>query len=313
MKLFYSIFSILLGILCMLILFLYPRQDSCLLHNFTAKALAKEITSGNHQTLSDAQIFSLNKTYQMKLPAYESFYGCISSEKQIRITVTSSEIQKLKITLLTDTGKKLSCQTSFTQKTYTLSPSQSSLKEFTRIFLCITSQSPSGCSLSLQVEKTIAKNNLTGKKKTPEQKQAPAIPKAESKNPSAKPKSSNSKSSNPTQLEPDKNNTTSNPDKNNATSNPNTNVPVYKQQKPVLCPQFLTLVPGSTHKLSIKSNHQVCNFSDFTLISSNPSVASVKNGKVFAHKEGTAILYICSKKNSAMTSSCFLRILARFC
>jgi len=270
MKSFYSIFSIFLCILCILVLFLYPRQDSYLLHDFSTKVLAKEIPPNTHQTLSDAHTFSRNQTYQVKLSAYNSFYGCISFDKKIHFIITSNSIQNLKISLFADTGKKLSCQTAFTKKTCTISPSQNTSGQFTRIFLCVKNQSTSNCSVFILAEQ--AKGQ----------------------------KSSVSKNSNQA---------TPKPKQNNTTSNPKINLSTVKSKKIILYPQFLVLIPNSKYKLSIKENHQNCAFSNFTFISSNSSIASVKDGKVFTHREGTAILYICNKKNSAITSSCFLRVL----
>ena len=294
MKPFYSIFSIFLCIICILVLFLYPQSGSYLFHDFSTKVLAKEIAPDTHSTLPDAHIFSLNQTYQVKLSAHNSFYGCISFDREIHFTITSNAIQNLKISLFTDSGKKLSCQTAFSNKTCTVSPTKNSSGQFTRIFLCVTNQSSANCSLFIQAAQTTKKSILTKENKKKEEKKA------------NQKYSSTTKKRNPAI---NNHQITQKPRQNNTTSNPKRNLSTSQTKKPILYPQFLVLSPTSKHKLSIKKNNQNCRLSDYTVLSSNPSIASVKNGKVVAHREGTAILYICDKKNSAMTSSCFLRIL----
>lgn len=294
MKVFYSIFSIFLCILCILALFTYPQPDSYLFHDFSAKVLAKEIAPDTHQTLSDAHIFSRNQTYQVKLPAYNSFYGCISYYREIHFTITSNAIQNLKISLFTDIGKKLPCQTSFSKKTCTISPAKNSSIQSTRIFLCVTNQSSANCSLFIRVGQNTEKKILAKENKKKEEKKT-------------KPKDfSIAKKSNPAE---NNNQTTKEPRQSNTTSNPKQNPPTPQIKKAILYPQFLLLTPSSKYKLSIKKGQRNCKLSDYTILSSNPSIASVKHGKVLAHREGTAILYISDKRNSAMTSSCYLRIL----
>lgn len=294
MKSLYPIFSIFLCILCILALFLYPQPDSYLFHDFSTQVLAKEIVQDTHQSLSDAHIFSRNQTYQIKLSAYNSFYGCISYDGKIHFTITSNAIQNLKLNLFTDAGSKLPCQTTYSKNACTISPAKNSSIPSTRIFLCVTNQSPANCSLFIHASQTTEKITL---------------PKENIKKEGKKPKQKNSSITNKRNPVKNKNQIKQEPKQNNTTSNPKQNPPAAQIKKPILYPQFLLLTPASKYKLSIKRNQQNSRLSDFIVLSSNPSIASVKNGKILAHREGTAILYICDKKNSAMTSSCFLRIL----
>lgn len=297
MKSIYSIFSIILCVFCILALFLYPQPDSYLFHNFSAKVMAMEIMPDTHQTFSDAHIFSQNQTYQVKLSAYNSFYGCISYDGEIHFVITSNAVQDLKINLFNDTGKKLPCQTAFSKKNCTISPAKNFSRQSTRIFLGIINQSSADCSLFIRTGKNTEKT---------------IVPKQNKKKENQKERTGKKYSYivQKNTLTKNKGTTTPKSRQNNTTSNPKQNQSTVQIKKAIIYPQFLLLTPVSKSKLTIKRGRQNCRLSDFTVLSSNPSVASVKNGKILAHREGTAILYICDKKNSAMTSSCFLRILS---
>lgn len=282
MKAFFPVITILLGIICILYLLFYPRELAPF-HGFSARVLAKENT---HNTLSNALVLKEGAHCQREVSAYDSFYCCISSTEKLDFLVTSNHIQNLRITLLSDTGAEIKYQSRLSGNTRTLAVSDNGSG---RLFLHIANRSTAICSFQLQIRaqaKTTAAPKTTPPTKTapPAKTTSPANPKKYT-------------ISNPQ--------TTSKPV---ATLRPKTKLSTINCEKPVLYPQFLSIKSDFMHNLSVKAGKKRLSLSDFVCLSSDPSVAVIKNGKLHTLREGIAILYIQNKKRPTWTSSCFVRV-----
>ena len=114
------------------------------------------------------------------------------------------------------------------------------------------------------------------------------------------PKPNKSTASNPKTFTPQ-------PDKSTA-SNSKTVTP-KPDKNATLQPQFLLLPPDTSKKITIINYTQINTPKQFTWISTNSNVATVKNNIIITHQEGTAIIYLKDKENANNTSSCLVRVL----
>lgn len=268
MKTFSFIIPLILSILCLLYLLFYPCQSATTDYDFSAKVLAKE---NEHTTISNALFLTTGSVCKEKIKAHEQCFYYVSNQKNITFFISSYNIQYLKIDLLSDTGKHISYQTQKKNNTLllTLSPKKTDTE---RIFLCLTNQSVSDCTIKIQ--------NTTANIVTP--------------------KPNKSTASNPKTFTPQ-------PDKSTA-SNSKTVTP-KPDKNATLQPQFLLLPPDTSKKITIINYTQINTPKQFTWISTNSNVATVKNNIIITHQEGTAIIYLKDKENANNTSSCLVRVL----
>lgn len=315
MKVFHSFLTILLVLFCIIYLLFYPQQDYTILHGFSSEALAAE---SGHNTLSEALSLSMKTTYQEHISAHDKRYYCIPFQEDAVFEITSTSIHSLKAVLLSETGKRISCNTHKTKKTKTVIPSSNSTKNSKRIFLCLMNQSTSPCSLKIQVFYYPNSDKKTTKPKT-KKVQATASQKPANPNTVTLPNSKirqNKSSSTPlpkinqsnffsTPLPKINNQTTSNPVQNDKKKK---NLSTIRAKSITLYPQFIKINPDSVKKLSVPSDKKV---SDFIWLSSNPLIATITNGKVHAIKEGVTIIYIHQKNHPEISSSCFVRVIER--
>ena len=146
MKTFSFIIPLILSILCLLYLLFYPCQSATTDYDFSAKVLAKE---NEHTTISNALFLTTGSVCKEKIKAHEQCFYYVSNQKNITFSISSYNIQYLKIDLLSDTGKHISYQTQKKNNTLllTLSPKKTDTE---RIFLCLTNQSVSDCTIKIQ-------------------------------------------------------------------------------------------------------------------------------------------------------------------
>jgi len=312
MKVFYSILALALSFICMIYLLLCPQNEHFAFHNFSTKALAAQ---SKHNTLTNAFALSTETTYQEHIAAHDKRYYYIPFQKNTNFQIMSNTIHSLKIIFLSETGKIISYNTKKSKKSKILTLPANSLGNGKRIFLFLTNQSTSSCSLQIYV--SCNKNHCT---KTPE----PTKKKSRTTTPSKeistdtinipRPKINNKTTSYPAQYKT-KQKPHSSHKANKITNNPY--IQENKIQKKLstkrsniikLYPQFLKMTPNSSKKLTLSPNQ---NTSDFIWLSSNPLTATVKNGKIHAIKEGIAIIYIHQKNHPKISSSCFIRVIER--
>jgi len=320
MKTFSFIIPLILSILCLLYLLFYPCQSATTEYDFSAKVLAKE---NEHNTISNALFLTTDSSCKEKLEAYEQYYYYVSGRKNITFSISSHSIQYLKANLLSDTGKHISCQIQKKNDALLLTPS-SKKTDTDRIFLCLTNQSVSDCNIKIQItttnivtpkpDKPTASNPKTTASKPNKstasnpKTAAPKPDKPTASNPkTAAPKPDKSTASNPktAALKPDKS-TASNP--KTVTTKPD-KILSKDYKKIVLQPQFLLLPPDTSKKITITNGTQKNTTKKFTWLSTNSNVATVKNGIIITHQEGTAIIYLKDKENANNTSSCLIRVL----
>ena len=313
MKTFSFIIPLILSILCLLYLLFYPCQSATTDYDFSAKVLAKE---NEHTTISNALFLTTGSVCKEKIKAHEQCFYYVSNQKNITFFISSYNIQYLKIDLLSDTGKHISYQTQKKNNTLllTLSPKKTDTE---RIFLCLTNQSVSDCTIKIQ--------NTTANIVTPKPNKSTASnPKTVTPKPSKStasnpktftPKPGKSTASNPKTFTPKPNKSTASnpktftpqPDKSTA-SNSKTVTP-KPDKNATLQPQFLLLPPDTSKKITIINYTQINTQKQFTWISTNSNVATVKNNIIITHQEGTAIIYLKDKENANNTSSCLVRVL----
>ena len=320
MKVSYSIFAIILSLICIMYLLFYPHHDYTLFHSFSAKALAKETyPQDEHNTLSDALSLSMETSYQEHIAAHDTRYYYFPNKENICITITSTSIGRLNVSLLADSGKSISYRTQSAKNARTLVPSISSTDNTRRIFLCLVNQSANSCTLSIKIytvkqkvthpPATVSNPSHKATRKPASKATSKPINKTTS-NPVSKTtlKPINKTTSNPANKTTSKpiNKTTSNP-VNTATLNPDSNAPKSEKKNIIIYPEFICIKPDSEKNLHIKHGD---NSSDYIWLSSNPLIATVTNGKIHAIKEGIAIIYV-RKKNSPANhaSSCFVRVI----
>ena len=313
MKTFSFIIPLILSILCLLYLLFYPCQSATTEYDFSAKVLAKE---NEHTTISNALFLTTGSVCKEKMKAHEQCFYYVSNQKNITFSISSYNIQYLKIDLLSDTGKHISYQTQKKNNTLllTLSPKKTDTE---RIFLCLTNQSVSDCTIKIQnttanivtpkPNKSTVSNPKTATPKP--NKSTASIPKTATPKPN-KPTVSNPKTATP---KPNKSTAsipktiTPQPDKSTA-SNSKTVTP-KPDKNATLQPQFLLLPPDTSKKITIINYTQINAPKQFTWISTNSNVATVKNNIIITHQEGTAIIYLKDKENANNTSSCLVRVL----
>lgn len=290
MKTFSFIIPLIFSILCLLYLLFYPCQSTTTKYDFSAKVLAKE---NEHTTISNALFLTTGSSCKEKIKAHERCFYYVFNQKNITFSISSYNIQFLKTDLLSDTGKHISYQTRKKNNTLLLIPS-SKKTDTERIFLCLTNQSVSDCAIKIQ--------NTTNNIVTPEpNKSTASIPKT------ATPKPDKSTASIPKTVTPKPNKSTA--------SNPKTVTPKPDKilskdyKKVILQPQFLLLPPDTSKKITITNYKPKNNPKQFTWLSTNSNVATVKNGIIITHQEGTAIIYLKDKENTNNTSSCLVRVL----
>lgn len=284
MKINHSIFIILFTTFFITFILLVTEHDFNKKSQYFHTASAKETGIAKHNTISDAFVLSVNQSYKRKLSPYDTFYGYITSSQNIKIQIHSNVVQKLKITLLSDNGKELSSHESVSGNNRIFTFSKKDAIRSQRIFLRIYNYSPK--NISYQIELQNGNSSISNFQKN-----------NANKNNSLK----KSSSITATTIQP-----TSNPKKLFSTKKKLSTNPV---KKVVLNPQFLLLKPNSTHDFNLKTEKRKFNLSKYTIINSNSSVAMLKNNKIHAIKEGISIIYLRNKQNSAITYSCFIRVL----
>lgn len=314
MKTFSFIIPLLLSILCLLYLLFYPCSSNTLEHDFSAKVLAKE---KEHNTISNAFFLETGAVRKEKLEAHEKCYYYVSSQKNIAFSITSHNIQYLKASLLSDTGKQISCHMQRNKNSLLVTPKNTDNTK--RIFLCLTNQTVYECTVQIQSSIVTAATQNPGKPTASNPK--PTTPKPH-KSTASKSKTATQKSHKPTASNPET--VTSNPHKP-AVSNPETVTPKSHKstiskpdktlnaqfKKAVLQPQFLLLQPNSSKKLTITNYTKKNTAKQFIWLSTNPNIATVKNGIISTHQEGITIIYLKDKKHMKNTSSCLIRVIGK--
>lgn len=289
-----TILSILLGVFCCFYLLSVQYPDNYIYHNFTTKALAKNIsTSQNHHTISESFFLASNTKYKEKISAYETFYYYTSYQENISFSISSSCINKLNFTLLSDSGKKIPNKIIYSKKKCEISSNLKKPKQFQHVFLKLTNNSTSSFSICLLIKPSPVNKTSNQKTKQKEISKHKTLSKS-------KTSKTNSPTPQPTQL------TTSNPQKNQKKKTLSTR----NKENVYLNPHFLCMKLNSFNRISIKNYTQKQSNESFNWISTNPKVATIKNGKVYALSPGIAIIYIKSKKSSIGNSSCFIRVIS---
>lgn len=288
MKHFYSRFSITF----LVFIILFSLSDCIMPDTYALIASAKENTLEEHQNLSEAYLLSPGQTEQRILSAHNTFYGAIECYHSFFIQITSNKIHKVRVTLLSDSGKKLSCKDKLTNKTKTLSYDSNSKHSSQRVFVKL--YNPQTIPISFRITVTLSKHSVKNtlpkvtpepeKKKTQDNKQITAT---------------NASSANQKQA-------TQNPVKSPSQKK---KLSTKSRENAVLYPQCIIASKNTVHKLSAKAGKKKYPLSDFTILSSNTSVAKIKNNKVYTLHSGITILYMQEKKNPANISTCLLRVL----
>ena len=344
MKTFSFVIPLILSILCLLYLLLYPCSSNTAEHDFSAKVLAKE---KEHNTISNAFFLETGAVRKEKLEAHEKCYYYVSSQKNIAFSINSHNIQYIKASLFSDTGKQISCHMQRNKNSLLVTPKNTDNTK--RIFLCLTNQTVYECTVQIQSsiittaaqkpKKSTASNPRTTTPKphkptasnpktaTPKpHKPTASNPKTTTPKPH-KPTASNPKTATPKPHKPTASNpktATPKPHKSTA-SNPKTATPkphkstVSKPdktlntlfKKALLQPQFLLLQPNSSKKITITNYTQKNTAKQFIWLSTNPNIATVKNGIISTHQEGTTIIYLKDKKHAKNTSSCLIRVIGK--
>lgn len=314
MKTFSFIIPLILSILCLLYLLFYPCSSNTLEHDFSAKVLAKE---KEHNTISNAFFLETGAVRKEKLEAHEKCYYYVSSQKNIAFSITSHNIQYLKASLLSDTGKQISCHMQRNKNSLLVTPKNTDNTK--RIFLCLTNQTVYECTV--QIQSSIVTATTQNSRKPTASNPKPTTPKPH-KPTASKSKTATQKSHKPTASNPET--VTSNPHKP-AVSNPETVTPKSHKstvskpdktlnaqfKKAVLQPQFLLLQPNSSKKLTITNYTKKNTAKQFIWLSTNPNIATVKNGIISTHQEGITIIYLKDKKHTKNTSSCLIRVIGK--
>lgn len=314
MKTFSFIIPLILSILCLLYLLFYPCSSNTTEHDFSAKVLAKE---KEHNTISNAFFLETNAIHKEKLEAHEKCYYYVSSQKNIVFSINSHDIQYLKASLFSDTGKQISCHMQKNKNSLLVAPKNADNTK--RIFLCLTNQTVSECTVQIQSsiitaatqkpKKTTASNPETATPKP--QKPSASNPITVTPKPQ-KPSASNPKTVTPKPHKPSASNpitVTPKPHKSTA-SKPDKNLNT-QFKKALLQPQFLLLQPNSSKKITIINYTQKNTAKQFIWLSTNPNIATVKNGIISTHQEGTTIIYLKDKKHTTNTSSCLIRVIGK--
>ena len=299
MKTFSFIIPLILSILCLLYLLFYPCSSNTTEHDFSAKVLAKE---KEHNTISNAFFLETGTVHKEKLEAHEKCYYYVSSQKNIVFSINSHDIQYLKASLLSDTGKQISCHIQRYKNSLLVTPKNTDNTK--RIFLCLTNQTVSECTV--QIQSSIITATAQKPKKTTASNPKTVTPKP--RKPSASnpitvtPKPHKPTASNPITVTPKPHKSTaSKPDKNLNT----------QFKKALLQPQFLLLQPNSSKKITIINYTKKNTAKQFIWLSTNPNIATVKNGIISTHQEGTTIIYLKDKKHTTNTSSCLIRVIGK--
>lgn len=314
MKTFSFIIPLILSILCLLYLLLYPCSSNTSEHDFSAKVLAKE---KGHNTISNAFFLETGAVRKEKLEAHEKCYYYVSSQKNIAFSITSHNIQYPKASLLSDTGKQISCHMQRNKNSLLVTPKNTDNTK--RIFLCLTNQTVYECTV--QIQSSIITAAVQNSRK-PTAFNPKTVTQKPHKSTASKSKTATQKSHKPTASNPET--VTSNPHKP-AVSNPETVTPKSHKstiskpdktlnaqfKKAVLQPQFLLLQPNSSKKLTITNYTQKNTAKQFIWLSTNPNIATVKNGIISTHQEGITIIYLKDKKHMKNTSSCLIRVIGK--
>ena len=314
MKTFSFVIPLILSILCLLYLLLYPCSSNTAEHDFSAKVLAKE---KEHNTISNAFFLETGAVRKEKLEAHEKCYYYVSSQKNIAFSINSHNIQYIKASLFSDTGKQISCHMQRNKNSLLVTPKNTDNTK--RIFLCLTNQTVYECTV--QIQSSIITTAAQKPKKSTASNPRTTTPKPH------KPTASNPKTATPKPHKPTASNpktATPKPHKSTA-SNPKTATPkphkstVSKPdktlntlfKKALLQPQFLLLQPNSSKKITITNYTQKNTAKQFIWLSTNPNIATVKNGIISTHQEGTTIIYLKDKKHAKNTSSCLIRVIGK--
>lgn len=295
-----TILSILIGIFCCILLLSNQDPVTDLYHNFTTRALAESIPkSKKHNTISEAFPLTLDTNFSERIPAYETFYYRIKTQKNITFTINTSSASRLLSALLSDSGKKIPCKISQSKKTKIISCYPNRLKQNQLIFLKLTNNSTSSLSIHLSTKLLSMENtaapNITIHKKSTNHSQLNINKKTSKDNFSTKPA-----------FQPSPH-TTSNPKKYYS----NKNFSTITAKNLYLNPYFLIMTPNTCQKIKIKNIRQTKEKNNFNWISTNPKIATVVHGKIHALSPGFTIIYIRDKKGSVPNSSCFLRVISR--
>lgn len=313
MKVFHSIFALILCFICIIYLLLCPQEEHFIFHNFQAEALAAE---NEHNTLSNALALSMETTYEEHIAANDKRYYYIPFQKKPTFQITSDSIRNIKINFLSETGKTISYNTKISKKSKTLALSADSFKSEKRIFLCLANQSVSPCSLQIYVsccnyQDTEPKTKPAKKKSHTTTAPQKILPKTIT---IPRPPKNNNATSSPIQsriTQPPQNSSQNNKAIHRFYAQNNKNkkkLSTNRDKKIKLYPQFIKMIPESVEKFAISPDKNV---SDFIWLSSNPLVATVTNGTVHAIKEGITIIYLHQKNHPEISSSCFIRVIER--
>jgi hypothetical protein len=342
MKNFPFIVMMLCSMIFLLLVLFYPCQNSPFYQILSSKVLATG--QEKHNVLSHALSLSLEKTCTDKIEPHGTCYYYVTAKGSLTFAVTSGSLQKQDITLLSDTGSKLSGSIRRNKNTCHVTLTKENQKHSKRIFLCLTNPSVSTCTVQIQVtsasQKT-ANNASSSKKHTASPKPTSKASFSKMQTASPKPTSSASFSKKRT-ASPKPTSSASFSKRQTASQKPASNTPSGKRQtaspkptskaasnqekkttgkkrklstkgskKAQLYPQFCLLSPDTVQTLTVKNISSKKALKNFVWISVNPNVATVENGNILALAEGTSVIYLQDKKNPKNTSSCFVRVIKK--
>ena len=327
------LFSAPVVIFCLISLpFLLTETDK---KGFFTAALAKSMyVSQPHSQISDAFSLSENVTYTDRIPAYDSVFYRIPLTKNRQIKISSKQKESLIFYWLDEKGDPVPFKKTEKPDTFFICPDKNALTEVS--FLQVENHSTDTVSISLSYDLETGKKDAATRKPTATQKSITSENRAVSKktaNPkknavvhkrSASKKTAVPKKSTDIQRNPISKRKTTAEDTAaalvNSGSPENSDIqksPAPKKNSDVseyaisLEPHFIKLQPGQKKHLSFhfeKQNFQTSvSVKDFVWISTAPDIISVKNGKIFAKKEGIAIIFLQHKKESFLRSSALIK------
>lgn len=231
----------------------------------------KSFSGGTQQSISDAHKMSLGKKYKKKLFANDISYFYIPYRNEFSFFLKSTKVQNITVTFLEDSGKKLPCSTSTKKNRKKYTWKGTHSENKQFIFIQLKNQSSYDISLNLWVER-LQKEKSSDKKKS-------------------------NKSNNPLQK--------------SISKKAKEKLSTIKSKKLTLNPHFLIINPQSSKKLSFQGIKQSELEKNYTLILTNPKIATIKNNKIYAISEGVTIIYLQSKHSKQKNSSCLVRIIEK--
>lgn len=312
MKPSFSRFFTTVNLACLFLSFLLLFSNALNSYIFAFSWKAKASAHTAHESLSTALLLKKEASYHEKIYANQTLYFYIIPIQNMTLSVSSANCQFLKITFLSESGNPVSL--SETQKSSTRFFLSNHSKD-NKLFIKIFNKQSYNTTFTLSFQKNHSDHNSSKTTKEP----VTSFPIDISKS-----KDTDKKTSSPdTSPIPPHNHTYPAPSKEAPINKPaNTKRSFTRKKKQnilstsspkkyTLYPQFLILSPKDVQKIAIQNIAALKNKKSFSILSTNPSVATVNpmSLEVTAHSEGISILYFQDKKHPQITSSCFIRVI----